>query len=310
MTAHRFRLAAGALLLPLALVAAAPAAAAFAISPAGAEDGGFSRFELSVRGSLTSAGAGATYEHSYDPHPGYAIPGSYVRQTLHIDPLAGRGLQAGLTFFSGRRFGIRLSLGRDETPFGGLNPPFEMSYKFTSWMPGPGGFQSVDGIRNTRTEWPETSGALRRTTVGLEAVFRIPLGRFFSLNLSGGPLLGFFGGEIHSLAYTELVYERYGALFFETYFVRLRLPARTVVGLTAGAELSFRLGRHLDFVLSAAYRSGSYMGTPAIMAAYEYNAALDAAADVFSRIKARLAPGPIELSPSPLIFGAGLAVVF
>jgi hypothetical protein len=224
--------------------------------------------------------------------------------------LVGHGLQAGLTFFFGPAFGIRLSLGRDETPFGGANSPFEMSYKYTVWMPGPGGFQFVDGIRNTSTEWPPTSGDMRRTTVGLEAVVRIPLGSSLSLNLSGGPLLSFFGGDIHSLAYSELVYERYGAFFFDTYFVRLGLPAQTVVGLTGGAELSLRIARHLAFVLGAAYRSGSYTGTPEILAAYDWNAVLEAPSDVLIRIKTRIAPGPIALAPSPILFGAGFAVVF
>jgi hypothetical protein len=310
MTVPRFRLAAGALLLPLILAGAAPPAAALAIPPAGTEDGGRPRFEFFVRGSLTPSGTGATIEHSYDPHPGYSIPGSYVRQTLQVDPLAGCGVQAGLTVFFGRTFGIRLSAGHDETPFGGVNSPFEMSYKYTSWMPGPTGFEYIDGIRHTFTQWPDTSGTLRRTTVGLEAVVRIPLGPAGFLNLSGGPLLGFIDGEIHSLAYTELVYERYGALFFNTYFVRLALPAQTAVGFTGSAELEIRLDRRLSLVLGAAYRGGSYTGTPEIMAAYDYNSILEARTEVMGRIKTQIVPGRLELTPSPFVFRAGLAVAF
>jgi hypothetical protein len=99
-------------------------------------------------------------------------------------------------------------------------------------------------------------------------------------------------------------------LFFHTYFVRLQLPARTAVGFTGGTELSLRLDRHLTFVLSAAYRSGSYTGTPEIMAAYDHDKVLEAPADVLSRINTQIAPGPISLTPSPFLFGAGLAVIF
>jgi hypothetical protein len=300
MTVHRFRLAAGALFLPLAL----------AVLPAGAEDGGLPRFEFFVRGSLTVAGTGTALKYSYDPHPGYAIPGSYARQTLQIDPLSGSGLCVGLTAFFGRTIGMRLSVSRDQSPFGGANSAFEMYYKYTAWMPTPTGFGPVDGIRNTHADWPETSGALKRTSAGLEIVVRVPIGPALSLNFSGGPLLSFFRGDILSLAYSELYYERYGALFFHTYFVRLQLPARTVVGFTGGTELSLRLDRHLTFVLSAAYRGGSYTGTPKITAAYDYNAVLEAQADVFSRIKTQIKPGPIALTPPPLVFGAGLAVIF
>jgi hypothetical protein len=185
-----------------------------------------------------------------------------------------------------------------------------MSYLYTSWMPGRTGFQYIDGVRHTFTEWPDTSGALRRTTVSLEAVIRIPLGPACFFNLSGGPLLGFFDGEIHSLAYTELVYERYGAMFFNTYFVRLALPVQTAVGFTGSAELEIRLNRRLSLVLGAAYRSGSYAGTPEIMAAYDYNSILEAQPEVMGRIKTQIVPGPIALTPSPFVFSAGLAVAF
>ena len=305
MTAHRFCLAAGVLLLSLAL-----AAVAFAFPPTGTEDGGLPRLELFVRGSLTPAGTGTAYYHSYDPHPGYTIPGSFARQTLQVDPLAGSGLQAGLTVFFGRTFGVRLSLGRDETPFGGVNSPFELSYKYTAWMPGLTGFEFINGVQNTSTEWPDTSGSLHRTSIGLEAVVRIPLGPAFRLNLSGGPLLSVLSGAIHSLAYTELVYERYGALFFNAFFVRLGLPAQTVLGFTGSAELELRLDRHLSVVLSAAYRSGSYTGTPEIAAAYDYYDILEARTDVLSRIKTQIVLGPITLTPSPFVFGAGLAAAF
>ncbi len=305
MNAHRFRLAAGALLLPLALTAVA-----FSVPPAGAEEGGFPRFEFYVRGSLTGAGTGATLDNSYDPHPGYAIPGSYARQTLRIDPLYGCGLQAGLTAFFNRTIGIRLSLGRDENPFGGANSALAMSYKYTVWMPGPGGFQFVNGTWTGSTEWPDTSGALQRTSIALEAVVRVPLGPALSLNFSAGPLLSFFGGDVHSLAYSELGYERYGAFFFDTYFVRLRLPAQAVLGFTGGAELSLRLDRHLALVLGAACRSGSYSGAPEIMSAFDYNSVLEAPAAVMDRIKAQIAPPSIALTPPPFVFGAGLAVVF
>jgi hypothetical protein len=290
------------------ILIAALAAALLTVPAAGAAEP--ARLEFFVRGAWTPGATGPAYSHSYDPHPGYAIPGSFVRQTLQVDPLAGSGLLAGLTVFFGPRLGLRLSLGRDENPFGGLNTPVEMTYKYTYWFPGPGGFNYRDGFRNTATEWPETSGSLRRTTIGLEAVLRLPLTAALSLNLSGGPTLGFFSGELHSLAYTELTYERYGATFFGTYFVRLRLPSRTVLGFTAGAELSLRFDPHAALIVNGSYRSGSYAGTPEIMAAYDYNDVLKAPAAVMPRIAASIHPGSIELKPSPFVLGAGLALVF
>ena len=290
------------------ILLAALAAAALAVPPARAA--GATRLEFFVRGAWTPGTAGTALSHSYDPHPGFFIPGSYARQTLRIDPLAGSGLQAGMSVFFGRTIGLRVSVGRDAVPFGGANTNFEMAYQYRVWLPWRTEFQYVEGTYSINKVWPDTSGALRRTTAGLEIIVRVPIAPSLSLNFSGGPLLSFFSGDIHSLCFTELTYERYGAFFFSEYFVRLRLPAETALGFTGGAELELRLGRHLGIVVDAAYRSGAYAGTPEIMAAYDYDNVLEARADVMTRIKAAITPGPIELTPSPFVFGAGLAVVF
>ena len=295
MTRHR---------IPIVLLAAALLAvpAAQAAEP--------TRFEFFVRGDWTPGTVGTALFHTYDPHPGFDIPGSYARQTLQIDPLAGSGLQAGMTVFFGPTLGLRFSLGRIENPFGGVNSDFGMAYQYRVWMPAIGGFQYVEGTYSVDKVWPDTSGSLGRITTALEIVVRIPFSAALSLNLTAGPLLSFYSGDIHSLCFTELTYERYGAFFFGDYFVRLRLPAETVLGFTGSAELELRLDRHLAVVLDAGYRSGSYAGTPKITAAYGYNDALEASAAAITRIKAAIVPGPIELKPAPFIFGAGLAVVF
>jgi hypothetical protein len=284
-------------------------AAALLAVPA-AQAAGTSRLEFFIRGAWTPGVTGPAYSHSYDPHPGFDIPGSYARQTLRIDPLAGSGLQAGMTVFFGPTLGLRFSLGRVENPFGGVNSDFGMAYQYRVWMPAIGGFQYVDGTYSVDKVWPDTSGSLGRITTALEIVVRIPISAALSIDLTAGPLLSFYSGDIHSLCYTELTYERYGAFFFGDYFVRLRLPADTSLGFTGSAEFELRLDRHLAFVLNAGYRSGSYAGTPEIMAAYGYNDALEASAAAMTRIKAAIAPGPIKLAPSPFVFGAGMAVVF
>ncbi|MCX6561294.1 MAG: hypothetical protein NTZ26_12370 [Candidatus Aminicenantes bacterium] len=296
MNLLRHRLATAALLLPLA----------FAVPRAAAQDSSLPRLEFFIRGSLAPAGTGTTIEHGYDPHPGYAIPGSYARQTLRFDPLSGSGFVAGVTGFFGRTIGLRLSVGYDHSPIGGANTPFEMVYKYTSWTPWSG---YVDGTYTVNQAWPETAGALQRAAAGLELVVRLPLGPGIRLNLTGGPLLSLSGGDIQSLGYTDLYYERYGALFFHSYFVRLRLPARVRLGLTGGAELAVRFGRHLSLILNATVRSGSYEGIPEITAAYDSNGLQTAAADILSRIKARIVPQAVVLTPSPFLFGAGFAIV-
>jgi hypothetical protein len=280
-------------------------AAVFAGLAAGAENP--PRVEFSVLGVWAPGTTGPAYAHSYDPHPGYAIPGSFVRQTLQVDSLSGRGLLAGLDVYFGPTMGIRFSAGRDENPFSGVNTPVEMTYKWTYYFPGPG---FIDAVRNTATEWPATSGTLRRTSLALEALARLPLGPLVEIRLTAGPLLSRIGGDLQSLQYTELTYQRYGALFFQSYFVRLRLPVQSVLAATAGAELSIRISPFLALRLRGSYRGGTYEGTPEVDAVYDYNSGLNVDAPTLIRVKSNIIPGPIVLSPSPFSFGAGLALSF
>jgi hypothetical protein len=144
----------------------------------------------------------------------------------------------------------------------------------------------------------------------LEVVVRIEAGPGLSLDLSAGPLLSFWGGSLQSLAYTELVYSRYGGLIFHDSFVRLGLPSRVRLGMTAGAEARIRVREGLALLLNAAFRSARYEATPVVAEAYDAFAFLLEDAERLSRIKSRIAPAPLALSVSPFLFGGGVSVSF
>ena len=263
------------------------------------------RLELFFKGAFSPPGAAATYEHSYDPHPGYEIPGSYARQTLAIDPLSGGGLRAGLTLSLGKTLGLRLTVGCETSRFGGENEPFEIFYKYTAWLPPM--LEKTNGSRLTRVEWPATSGRLQRTSASLELVLRLPLSGAWSLRLSAGPHFSTFGGEIYPLGYEEVIYERYGSQIFGYSFVLLRLPGQTILGVTAEAELALRIDRRVSLILGAAFRTGSYEGTPEIAAAYDYHSLIEQPLEIMDRLRARISPGRISLSSS-FLFSVGVAI--
>jgi hypothetical protein len=276
-------------------------------SSAGADER--SRFEIFFRGATSPASGGTTYLHAYDPNPGYKIAGSYLRQTLRIDPLAGWGAQAGITAFLGGIFGARFSLGREERSLGGDKSSYELKYLHTYYIPWQDPSQ-FDGVYQRTTDWPGASGRLGRTTTALEFVVRIPAGRGINVDLSAGPLLSFWEGSLQSLAYTEMVYSRYGALIFHDSYVRFSLPRRVTLGLTAGAELACRLLEGVSLLLSAAFRSSRYEATSVVAEAYDAFAFLLEDADRMRRIKARITPMPLALSLSPFFFGAGISAAF
>jgi hypothetical protein len=264
------------------------------------------RFELFLKGAFVPPGSSSTYDHAYDPHPGYEIAGSYARQALNVEPLSGSGIQAGLLVPVGRNLGLRLTFGRDTTPFGGANGPFLLYYKYTAYLPPlmERGYYS----RLTTVEWPDTTGHLRRDSASLEFVVRLPLSDALSLRLAAGPQLAIFSGELSPLGYEEVIYERYGAQIFGWSFVLLRLPPRTVLGATAEVELALQIDRRVSLILGTSYRTGSYEGTPEIVTAYDYHSLLEKAPEVLARLHAAIVPGPIALSPPPFRLSFGVAI--
>jgi len=288
-----------------ALAFALAGALGFAAGPARAAQEPL-RFELFLKGAFAPPGSTSTYDHAYDPHPGYEIAGSYARQTLNVDSLSSSGIRAGLLVPVGRNLGLRLTFGRDTTPFGGVNSRFLLYYKYTAYLPPlmEKGYYS----RLTTIEWPDTTGHLRRDSASLEFVVRLPLSSALSLRLAAGPQLAIFSGEMYPLGYEEVIYERYGAQIFGWSFILLRLPPRTVLGATVDVELAWRIDGRVALVLGAAFQTGSYEGTPEIVTAYDYHSLLEKAPEVLARLNAAIAPRPIALSPSPFVFSFGIAI--
>jgi len=288
------------------IASAAAAMLVCASLPARAEDP--FKIEFFLKGALTPGGALTTYANTYDPHPGYEIPGSYATAVLNAAPQAGWGVRAGVTAYFGATLGLRFSAGWEETPLGGNNPAFQLFYKYTAWLPPM--LNQTYGSRLTTVEWPGTSGRLRRPSASLELVVRLPLSPLWTLTLSGGPMLSFFSGDVQPLAYEEVVYERYGAQIFRYYFVLLHLPPETVFGFGGEAEAAFRIDRHVSLLLGAAARTGTYAATPETARGVDYHTLQDAPPEVMARLKATVLPGPLALAPSPFLFSLGFAVGF
>ena len=119
----------------LTMSAVALAAGACLVLAVSAEASERSRFEIFLRGAHAPASSGTAYFHEYDPNPGYKIAGSYLRQTLSIDPLAGWGAQVGATVFFGGAWGVRFSLGREEHALAGAPSSYEMKFLHTYFLP-------------------------------------------------------------------------------------------------------------------------------------------------------------------------------
>jgi len=282
---------------------------ALACLPAVAGDENPSRFEIFLLCGPSLRGGAASYANAYDPHPGYKIPGSYVRQTLRAEIGAGWIVQAGLTYDLGRNWGVRLTLFSGARGIGGLNSPYEYLYKYTSTMPPD--YKPVDTSVSRSITWPSSQGTLRERGGRLELVWRWPASSAFEISLAAGLAATSAGGSLYPLGFTELKEGSHGVLFIEDYLVYLRLPRRISIGPALGGEAGLRLTRHFRLRLQAAYQgTGAYRVAPEIDKVLSYYSYGPAAADVLERIRSRFDLQPFRIALGRAFFGAGLVFRF
>jgi hypothetical protein len=267
---------------------------ALASLPAAAETR-MPRARFFLTGGLGLPGGGADYASSYDPHPGYEIPGSIAGQTLRVEPALGPSLEAGFFLPIGRVFGLRLSGRWDRSPLGGENSPYTMLFKYTNWWP------LLDPIQTSlarSTSWAPTFGSRRDASVGLELSLRWPIAPGFDLSFMAGPRLFFVSGNAGALGYTEYMGSSHGAQFLREYLLRLDLPPQTRIGWTAGVEAEVRLSAALSLLLRAGFASaGDYEAVPEIAAADEYYGLIPADDLTLAAIR-RAVPLPVLTLPS------------
>lgn len=265
------------------------------------------RFEFFfVYGPSLASGA-ATYRNAYDPHPGYKIPGSYVRQTLAVDPGPGERLAAGGTFFLGRGLGIRLALLFESRPIGGENTPYDYLYLYTSTTPPD--YVPVDTSYARTVDWPSSEGRIKEWGGRLELVWRRPVSSALEIAVSGGLSLTSAGGRLHALGFTDQWEGGHGVLFIEDYLVYLSLPDRMMAGAVIGLEASLRLSEHFWLRLEAGYqKTGSYEATPGIQQVLSYYSLDEASTETVKLVESRFDLQPLRLSLSHASFGAGISL--
>ena len=268
-------------------------------------DGNPSRFEFFIVYGPSLASGAATFQNAFDPHPGYKIPGSYARQTLAIDPVAGGGLAAGGTYYFGRRFGIRLSFFSESRPIGGQNTPYDYLYLYTSITPPD--YIPVDTRFARKVDWPSSEGSIREWGGRLELVWRRPVSSAIEIAVAGGLSLASAGGRLHPLGFTDQWEGGHGVLFIEDYLVYLRLPARTLIGAVLSLEASVRLSGRVWLRLEAGYqKTVVYQAAPEIDKVLSYYSLDEAAAETVRLAGSRFELQPLRLSLSRVSFGAGI----
>ena len=158
-----------ALILPAALAVATTAAAQTAPAPAPRLEiwGGVVATVTTPSGSLAS---------SYSPP--LANDGAFTSsagQTLNFDAARSAGFEAGVNLFPWPHAGLQVLFDRAKADVSGVNGPYDLSLQYVSIQPPdttprPFSYQAT-------LPWPDTTGSLTQSTVGLNAIVRGGRGR-------------------------------------------------------------------------------------------------------------------------------------
>ena len=268
-----------------------------------------SSWELFFFYGLDFSGKNFAYANSYDPNPGYHIPGSYARQTLNLDPAMGQGIALGAGHYFSGGFGVRLMARRRTIPLGGKNTPYEYFYRYT--LITPPYYEPMEATTYRRVDWVPTEGSLSVTSVDLEVALRLPIAAGVSAVFFAGPSLYFAGGRFSPLGFTDEWLGGHGVPMHEDYLVHVKLPARQKIGLEAGLELSARLSGRCSAVIRAAYAyTGDITFAPTIDEVYYYSYLQPAPEEKITLVKSRFALQPLKISLSAVVLGAGLKFEF
>jgi hypothetical protein len=264
------------------------------------------RTHFFLAGGFGLPGGSTDYAFSYDPHPGYEIPGSTAGQTLWVDPALGPSLNAGFSLPLSRVFGLRLSFGWNRSPLGGENSPYEMLFKYTLYIPPilPLTYTSV----SKSLPWAPTFGSQQDVSIGLELSLRWPIAPGFDISFLAGPRIFFVSGRMGALGYTEYMGSSHGAQFFRDHLLRLDLPPQTKLGWTAGVEAEVRLSAALSLLLRACFAAaGAYEAVPEIAAADEYYGLIPADEQTLAAIRRAVALPALTLPLGRFELACGLA---
>jgi len=277
--------------------------------PAFSGETGPSSWEFFFFYGLDFSGRNFAYANSYDPHPGYHIPGSYARQTLNLDPAVGQGIALGAGHYFSGGFGVRLMARRRTIPLGGKNTPYEYFYRYT--LITPPYYEPMEATTYRKVEWVPTEGSLDVTSVALEAALRLPIGAGVSAVLHAGPSLYLAGGRFSPLGFTDEWLGGHGTPNRQDYLVHIKLPGKQKIGLQAGLEFSVRLTGRFSAVIRAAYAyTGDITFAPMIDEVYYYSYLQPASEEKIALVKSRFDLQPLKVSLSAAVLGAGLKFEF
>jgi hypothetical protein len=110
--------------------------------------------------------------------------------------------------------------------------------------------------------WPDTTGSLVQTTIGLNGAVRAGSARTVNVTVSGGLAVYRVSGATQPLGFTAFRLGGHSVLFSDEYRVGVSLGPETTVGFDIGAEVNLPVGRRSAVVIGYRYLGGPSVDVP------------------------------------------------
>lgn len=260
------------------------------------------RFEFGLTWNWYDPGMDASYASRYAPP--YLSGGTYsslAEQTVRIKAKAISGLAAFFTWFPVSNIGVQFVAEFFKPNFGGANSPY--AYSLTYERPMPGHTTRTVHYANSM-DWDQSEGDVREIVLSLNGVFRLPLTRSLSVNVSGGPSYFYFEGKAGFIGYTKFWTAADGLLHIQNFKLPYEFGPQNRLGFNVGGEAAFHLSGTISLIgeyryFACAKAKTSLHLTPS-----------DVLPDPVAELESALDLGSMKLDPSFTRFSAGIKFRF
>lgn len=165
------------------------------------------------------------------------------------------GYTAGMNVFFFEHVGLQLLFDRTSYSVSGVSTPYDVNLHYVSRPPPTNIPEPVD--IHESLPWPDSSGSLTQMAVALNAVVRMGRPDRVAIEISGGPAIYRFTGDLQPIAYTGFHLGGHSVLFEDTYRLAGSFEPARALGFNGGANVDVAIGRHAAITFGYRYFGGS-----------------------------------------------------
>jgi hypothetical protein len=207
--------------------------------------------------SASASGPSATLLSSYSPP--LLFDGDFTSNASQAVSAKTGGVAVGLTVgmnvFPFKHVGLQLLFDRTSYSVSGANSPYEVNLHYVS-RPPPNNIPEPVDIHES-IPWLDSSGSLTQMAIAFNVVVRMRRSDHVAIDVSGGPAVYRFTGDLQPIAYTGFHLGGHSVLFEDTFQLSGPFEPAYSLGFNGGVTVDVAIGRHAAITLGYRYFGGS-----------------------------------------------------